>query len=397
MTNDQKTAFLGTPGFVQDPGRFGNADLLKAVGANSGNLLFQYAATRLIGGTLEHVGFSGKGYGDATVFRGLDFFVFPAANHLKADGEWDLLTKFLKSIRVPLIILGLGAQADRGADPKATAASIRENQSVMDFVQMLKDKAQLITVRGPFTEAVCHELGLSAVLRLGCQSQFLNADRDLGAATATRLSELANSDAPARLARLALTASAPNELHGWRAELEEKLFGWTAESDGIYLQQSCEEWFFDGAEGHLADLSSSNLAYAHRHIAPHMERKAFAEKLKATFRIYFDARRWIDDLAPVDLAIGTRIHGNMAALAASRPGVLVVHDARVTELAEEMHVPRVDGQSVIDATDHRQVLKSVEFDGAAFDATRRRKAGMLADAFSKLGVPPSDHLRHLAA
>jgi hypothetical protein len=394
MTHDRKTAFLGTPGFVQDPARFSNVELLKAVGANSGNLLFQYAATKLIAGKLEHVGFSGKGYGDTTVFKGLDYFVFPAANHLKADGEWDLLTGFLKKVKVPLIILGLGAQADRGADPKATAASIRENRSVMDFVQMLKDKAQLITVRGPFSEAVCHELGLANVVRLGCQSQFLNPDRNVGAALAAQLSELATNDANARLA---LTASAPNELHGWRAKLEEKLFDWVAESDGLYVQQSCEDWFFDGLEGYLADISSANLTYAHRHIAPHMARDIFAERLKKTFRIYFDARRWIDELDSVDLTIGTRIHGNMAAIAASSLGVLVVHDARVTELAEEMHVPRIDGKSVIDAADYRHALKYVEFDDAAFDMTRRRKAGMLVDAFASLGVPASEHLRHLAA
>jgi hypothetical protein len=44
----KKIVILGTPGFVERPERFGNADLLKAVGANSGNLVFQLATTKII-------------------------------------------------------------------------------------------------------------------------------------------------------------------------------------------------------------------------------------------------------------------------------------------------------------------------------------------------------------
>lgn len=391
---ETKTAFLGTPGYVPDPERFNNKDLLKAVGANSGNLMFQLAATRLIGGKLEHVGFSGQPYGSLTVFRGLNYFVFPAANHLRADGAWDLLVGYLKTIRVPLIVLGLGAQADHDGDPTTTAARLRENKSVMALVSLLQDKAKLITTRGAFSEAVCHELGLKDVLRIGCPSQFINPDKTLGAAIETQLSKLKDGEASARIA---MTASAPSELQGWRGELEERLFLWTAASSGLYIQQSCEDWFFDGPAGRLADLTPQQISYAHRHVAPSMGQGAFVEALRNAFRIYFDARAWIEDLSASDFAVGTRIHGNMAALAAGRPGVVVTHDARVAELADEMHVPCVDGQIVLDATDYREVLKAVRFDGAAFDAARKKKAALLAAAFARLGVPASEHLQALAA
>lgn len=390
---EKKTAFLGTPGLVPSPERFSNPDLLKAVGANSGNLLFQYAATRLIGGTKEHVGFSGKPYGDASVFRGLDYFVFPAANHLRSDGDWKLLTGFLKLIKAPLIVLGLGAQAEQGADPRKTADAIRENQSVVDLVTLFAERAQLITVRGKFSEAVCHELGLRNVVRLGCQSQFINPDPALGATVVRQLAELRAGDGSARIG---LTASAPNELHGWRGRLEEKLFDWVDRSDGLYVQQSCEDWFFNGAQGHLAELAEPHLAYAHAHIAPAMGRNEFLAALRAAFRLYFDAGRWIAEVGEMDMMIGTRIHGNMAALAASRPGILVVHDARVTELATEMHIPQVEGDVVIGAKDYAEVLNEVEFDAAAFDKARVEKATRLVEEFEQLGVPPSDHLANLA-
>jgi hypothetical protein len=390
---EKKTAFLGTPGFVPAPERFSNSDLLKAVGANSGNLLFQYAATRLIGGKREHIGFSGKSYGDVSVFRGLDYFVFPAANHLRSDGDWKLLTGFLKLIKAPLVVLGLGAQAEQGADPRKTADALRQNQSVVDLVELFAERAQLITVRGKFSEAVCHELGLTKVMRLGCQSQLINPDPSLGANVARQLAELKEGDGSARIG---LTASAPNELHGWRRNLEEKLFEWIKRSGGLYVQQSCEDWFFNGAQGHLAELDEGHLAYAHAHIAPAMESDEFLAALRAAFRLYFDAGRWIDEIGETDITIGTRIHGNMAALAASRPGILVVHDARVTELATEMHIPQVEGDAVIGAKDYIEVLRQVEFDDVAFDSARLEKAARLAKEFERLGIPPSDHLASLA-
>jgi hypothetical protein len=390
---EKKTAFLGTPGFVPAPERFSNPDLLKAVGANSGNLLFQYAATRLIGGTREHIGFSGKSYGDVSVFRGLDYFVFPAANHLRSDGDWKLLTGFLKLMKAPLVVLGLGAQAEQGADPRKTADALRENRSVVDLVALFAERAQLITVRGKFSEAVCHEMGLSNVVRLGCQSQFINPDPGLGASVAKQLAELREGDGSARIG---LTASAPNELRGWRGNLEEKLFDWVSRSGGLYVQQSCEDWFFDGPQGHLAELDEAHLAYAHAHIAPATDRDEFRNALQAAFRLYFDAGRWIDEVGEMDMAIGTRIHGNMAALAASRPGILVVHDARVTELATEMHVPQVEGDAVIGAKNYAEVLKEVEFDDVAFDKARVEKATQLVEEFERIGIPPSEHLGNLA-
>lgn len=419
-----KTAFLGTPGWVQDPERFDNADLMKAAGANTGNLVFQYAATHLVAGRVEHVGFSGKGYGDLNVIRGLNYFVFPAANHLRAGADWTLLAKYLVQLRVPLVVLGLGAQAEHGADPKTTAAEVRAHAPTMALVDVLRDKAALITVRGRFSEAVCHELGLKDVIRNGCPSQYINPDRELGQSISKQLAQIRAASKPAPIA---ITASAPNELAGWRGDVEARLLEWMTMDGGLYIQQSCSHDMFDGLGGRLAVPSTEEFGIVCGLIAgidpneaqsgaqptkgrqvPETREAAAArlyqKRLQALyaglitrhFRMYFDARRWIEALGTTDIAIGTRIHGNMAALAASRPGVLVLHDARVAELAEEMHVPRIASGDFLPARGLRDVLAAVKFDGAAFDAARIAKSGILAEAFLKIGLPPSAHLLALA-
>lgn len=388
-----KTAFLGTPGKVIHPERFSNADLLKAVGANTGNLVFQLAATRLFAGSTEHVGFSGKGYGDPTVYRGLDHFIFPAANHLRADGNWTLLTNFLHTVRVPLVILGLGAQADHGAGIKQTADACQANASVMAFVELIKAKAALITVRGAFTEAVCHEIGLPNVLRIGCPSQFINEDNNLGTSIARQFDEICDDVGSQRFA---LAASAPNELKGWRSRAESQMFDWLGKNGGLYIQQSCSDRLFNGPDGRLAMRETYEIDQLRRKIAPDMNGARFRHALAEKFRIYFDAQHWIEDLKDLRFVIGTRIHGNMAALAASRPGVLVVHDARVAELAEEMHVPKVGAAIFEEKPSIADVLQRAEFDAAVFDAARRHKARALVEAFSRIGVAVSEHLHRLA-
>lgn len=194
----RKTVILGTPGYVQEPSRFGNADLLKAVGANTGNLIFQLAAARLIAGSVTHVGFSGRTYGDREAFSGLDFLVSPAANHLRSDADWTLLNKFLRQQRAPLVVLGVGAQADADADPALLAPRLRSNPSVGEFVSILRDKAVLVTVRGAFSEAVCHEMGLADVVPIGCPSQFLHASPNLGRDLRARMDVIIKADPQVR-------------------------------------------------------------------------------------------------------------------------------------------------------------------------------------------------------
>lgn len=389
----KKIVILGTPGFVERPERFGNADLLKAVGANSGNLVFQLATTKILSGNIYHIGFSGRPYGDWHALNKLDYFVFPAANHLRADADWTLLTKYLKQQRAPLVVLGLGAQAEHGADPARAARELRANASVVEFVDTLRSQAVLITVRGPFSEAVCHEMGLTNVLRLGCPSQFLHADPALGQTLRAQMDAIASSASPARIA---ITASAPNELHGWRRDAETRLVSWLPAAPGLYVQQSCDDALFDGQTGRLNPAEASDLARLFSGLGAPNGHGDIEAALKRDFRIYFDARTWIDDLAHVDLAIGTRIHGNMAAIAATKPGVLIVHDARVAELADQMHVPSLEYAEFKPCTTPQEAVARVRFDAAAFDAGRQARARLLLDAFAKIGLEGSPHLHGLA-
>ncbi|WP_349371493.1 polysaccharide pyruvyl transferase family protein [Salinarimonas sp.] len=384
--------FLGTSGFVPEPERFTLEDRMKAVGANSGNLMFQLAASRIIGGEQRHIGFANRSYGDAQAYKGLTHFVFPAANHLRLGSDWTLLVKFLRTIRVPLVVLGLGAQAALGADADRVAAALEADENIAEFVAVVREKAALVSVRGEFSAQVCRRLGLERVIATGCPSLMLNASPRVGATAARALAD------PATLAQgpFAVTAANPRELSGITERIERRLFAWLAERDGLYVQQSGPTPLMStsGSDGLAAD--PDELRAAHRALAPDMRPDLFGYAFGRSTRLYFDARTWIGDLERCKFALGARLHGNMAALAAGVPGIVVPVDSRTDELADCMCLARLAADDLLEAGSLEDALQRVRFDGAAYDASRRAKAAELVAAFESIGLAPSQHLLGLA-
>ena len=52
-----------------------------------------------------------------------------------------------------------------------------------------------------------------------------------------------------------------------------------------------------------------------------------------------DPKTWIEELSAYDFAYGTRIHGNIAALLAGTPAVVLAHDSRTLELCRSLRHP----------------------------------------------------------
>ncbi len=345
--------------------------------------MFQYAVAGMIGGTKHFIGFTGLPYVEAAGCKDGSYLVFPAANHLRTGADWSGLCAFFEQCSVPLIVLGLGAQADSASDPRATAQALQADANAMRLVNVLRDKAAWISVRGEFTAAVCELLGLKEVEVLGCPSLILNPHADAGKRIARKLEEAKAKHSP----RIAVTAASPFEIKGSPKEaLEQRLFKLLLAGDGIYVQQSGGAVALAFSLLQFVKLPVSCLLSIRQVLDPTLTLDELVQFARQKLRVYFDAEKWIQAMQSVDVCIGTRLHGNMAALAASTPGCVISHDSRTDELARGMGLPQLASASWNSITDAESVVQAVQFDPQTFDRGRATKSAAYSHKLLKLGI-----------
>jgi hypothetical protein len=382
MSEPNGVTILGTAGNLDHKLENSSvAELLRFAGANTGNLIFQHAVTKLIAGNKKYVGTATLPYSDPNAFKDSKYLIFPGANHLRPGADWTNLAKFIRSRRIPLVMLGLGAQAPSGYDEHAINDIVADAQ-VQDLAGAIREKSVLVSVRGEFSRRVCERLDIDAYV-FGCPSLLLNPDPDLGAQLANKLSLLAQN--PDHI-QVALTAAAPYEIMNdeQRRRLEETFFRWTIERNGLYVQQSGGDEIATLSTGEVTKNTLHTAKSVKSIIYPHGSKSRFLEHVKSRHRIFWSATKWIEELRSVDLTFGSRLHGNMAALAAGVPGIFVAHDSRTDELIETMKLPHVAADKVPENIE--QIFSLVEFDAQTFDDNRQNIRKQFGAALAKIGL-----------
>ncbi|WP_296817848.1 polysaccharide pyruvyl transferase family protein [Brevundimonas sp.] len=392
-----QVAIMGTPGGVEDASRYSLHELIQIAGQNTGNFLFQYAVSLLVAGDLRFIGRSGMQYSDPNLHAGLEGMIFPAANHLRRGADWSSLAGFLKTVKAPLGVMGIGAQAADSRPSEAEVVALSSEPEIQALAEAIAAKASLVTVRGAFSAEVARACGIADPLILGCPSLLINPKRDLGQRLAKRIDELKRRD-PAQRIKLGLAAAAPFEIRETpKADIERKLFKWLVANDGLYIQQSGGP---DAIAFALRDTRHASLGAVRsiwQVLAPDMAFEDFIDYSMRRNRLFWNVEPWFAQMRALDLVAGTRFHGNMFAIAEGVPGVFVAHDSRTQELVETMQTPWVDFTDVEGAESLQDLLQAVRFDPAAFDANRRRIARETTAALRGAGFEPSEHLQSLGA
>jgi len=294
--------------------------LRNVIGTNAGNLIFSVASQRILQTaetTVTADRFIIESRGAGRINERYDAYVIPLANAFRLSYEPILirLTQLVRQLRIPVVILGVGAQSN----VRYETARLRPIEAtVKAFVSAVLDRSPSIGVRGELTLDYLNGLGFRDVEVIGCPSLFIHGG-DL----------VIHKRLPAldRDARLAINVSpyvrAMGPIIARHVERYPNL---------TYIPQDLD----------TLELLLWGPGEAHDGVDPtdprpiHLAHPLFRDD---KVRFFVDPAPWFKFLSGVDFSFGTRIHGNIAALIARTPAVVLAHDSRTLELARYFEIP----------------------------------------------------------
>ncbi|QTD98500.1 polysaccharide pyruvyl transferase family protein [Streptomyces cyanogenus] len=293
------------------------------IATNAGNLIFSDAAHKILETPGTEVVSNGIGTdvtAAARINEEYDAFVVPLANAFRPSFESRLkrMTRLIGKLRIPVVVLGVGAQTGLGYDPARLKPM---EQSVREFCAAVLERSASIGVRGEFTEQYLRDMGFRDVEVIGCPSMFLHG-RELD--VRKKVPELSAD------ARIAVNGS-----HSavQRQGLDRIITRTHARYPNLcFVGQNIS----DARQLHWRDLTDPNARVTA--MPTHPDHPMYRE---GKVRVYVDPVTWIDDLRSFDFSFGSRIHGNIAALLAGTPATVLCGDSRTLELCRYFEIPHL--------------------------------------------------------
>ncbi|WGL50827.1 polysaccharide pyruvyl transferase family protein [Nocardioides sp. BP30] len=299
-------------------------------GDNLGNLLYTYAVERQLsssGNVVQPGPTRGQRLDPGWYHEHVDHLVIPLANAFRWTfrERLDTLSELIERLRIPVTVIGVGAQASAAGEWNADHAT-QIDASVKRFVGALLERGPSIGVRGEFTSDYLIGLGFptDTVDIIGCPSMFLRG----GDLTLRPLPDLTD-DSPIAL-----------NLSPYVSEM------------GPIIEHNLAR--YDRLDYVAQDLQTLGLLlgepYDGKGAGDPLLPTGPEHPLVAGGRAWMalNATTWLRELARYDFSFGTRIHGNIAALLAGTPAYVLAHDSRTLELARYHQIPHLVVRSLGD-------------------------------------------------
>jgi hypothetical protein len=291
------------------------------IGNNVGNLVFSQAVFRLLsidGNELETARLVNETAGK--INETYDHLVIPLANAFRLSflDSLNAMSDIIEKLTIPVSVVGVGAQASLHGSVKGAD---RVDPVVQRFVRANLKRAPSIGVRGEFTQRYLRDLGFGAdeVDVIGCPSMFMYGPN---LSVQKRVPSIGTDSHIALNISPYVKAMGPISLdHAARYPR----LDYVAQDHLTLELLLCGLYPSDSA----AAGRSTDVPISLEHPLIRQDR----------VRFYLDPRTWIENLATYDFSLGTRIHGNIAALLGGTPALVLAHDSRTLELADYHRIP----------------------------------------------------------
>ena len=317
-----------------------------ATGQNTGNLLIGDAVVRLVDATITG---HGTGIDPARCEAENDIILIAAANFLHAAFDFSWMADFLEKVRLPVVMMGLGAQApDFGSAPELPEGTLR-------MLRIVSERCASISVRGLFTAELMSRLGFPNVLATGCPSILRGLWPDISM----------RSLPSGRPLKIVLNGSRNvvghsfSRTHAIAVERQILALG-IAQGLPYVLQNEFPEFHY--ALGSATETHHAEAVEIVTSLDLGVPAHAYADYFRDHGRVFFQLNEWKAFVGSHDLSIGSRFHGNVMALSQGMPAIVIVHDSRTREMCELMHIPHVLVTD-IERVEPERLVEAADFDG----------------------------------
>jgi hypothetical protein len=262
--------------------------------------------------------------------RNFDYIVLRGSNYIHEGMEWGYFIDWLEAVQLPVLCVGVGAQASEQRRMELPESGRR-------LWQIIGERSHSVGVRGEYTAAVLDANGVKNAEVVGCPTIFrhrqpaislrhkeFEAIQKVGFSLRRETDHTYSSDVERFLSvqkNLILRANRVFDLiltsHG---EIEEKVYYYNDFTRIEWARRTLTNsgWFDPQNINALETIYRSRLFFS-------------------TVTSHYD-----ELVSALDFTFGYRVHGVLPALAAGTPSFLLSYDTRSAELARSLKVPIVE-------------------------------------------------------
>lgn len=340
-------------------------------GTNVGNLVFSDSMHKIISTPSSNVVSNSllterpgvdAGYAQR-VNEEFDAFVVPLANAFrpKMADTLNRLSVVVEKLTIPVVVAGVGVQ--RSIAAPSESMSPETNEAIKRFMNAVLDRSARVGVRGEVTRAYLKQLGYGDdhIAVIGCPSLFAEGHDHRVVTTGEGLndSSLVSMNVSPYVKDMAKFVASHHRKY-------ENL---------VYIPQvfnDLEAIMWGKAPKKISDRNTPN----------YPTHPLFLED---KVKFFLDSRTWVDFLRTRDFSFGTRIHGNIAALKAGTPAMVLVHDTRTLELAEYHQIPHRFINSLPENTTATELYDQADY--TAFNAGFSQRLTTFCDFLDENQIP----------